>query len=381
MRRFVSTSALFLASACSSSDPPSTPVDSGSDVAFTDATSEAATDAPSVVPAGARKLALEVNPPSSADYTKSLDEAVALGVKVYPITLIWGALLEKTPGTIDDSWFKLVHDVTAPRGMSVAVSIPIVDTVSILAPSDLAPKLEDGTTALDDAAVIARYEKVLDSMYASFGASPKVEWLVISNEVNVYLSGEPEVRWDALRKFFESIRTYVKGKHPETTVTMSVTFGGLTDAAQRPKVDALTAAADAVMTTYYLGDNGFGGMVGTAVDDDLQAMLAYAGKRPLIIKEWGYATGTKGHSPSAQADFVDATFAAWDAHADRIPLLTYSRMWDGDRKDCESQAASYGSPGNEEFIQFLCTLGLRTFDGADKPGMARFAAAAKARGF
>jgi hypothetical protein len=44
-----------------------------------------------------------------------------------------------------------------------------------------------------------------------------------------------------------------------------------------------------------------------------------------------------------------------------------SRLYDGARADFETLAAYYGLPDNEAFIQFLCTLGLRTLNDQPKP--------------
>ena len=38
-------------------------------------------------------------------------------------------------------------------------------------------------------------------------------------------------------------------------------------------------------------------------------------------------------------------------------------------------------PGYGEFVQFLCTLGFRSYDDTPKPAWARIASEAKARGF
>jgi hypothetical protein len=45
-----------------------------------------------VVPAGARVLAMEVNPPTSLDYGTQVDVAAAIGVSVVPVTLPWSTL-------------------------------------------------------------------------------------------------------------------------------------------------------------------------------------------------------------------------------------------------------------------------------------------------
>src|SRR5262245_11687114 len=47
-----------------------------------------------VLPAGARRLAIEVNPPDTSTYGTNLDLAKTVGVSTIPITLPWGYLLE-----------------------------------------------------------------------------------------------------------------------------------------------------------------------------------------------------------------------------------------------------------------------------------------------
>jgi hypothetical protein len=47
----------------------------------------------------------------------------------------------------------------------------------------------------------------------------------------------------------------------------------------------------------------------------------------------------------------------------------------------KKQAEFYGFCGNTDFIQFLCTLGLRRFDDTAKPGWERFVEEALVREF
>ena len=111
------------------------------------ATQEATNDGGciSVVSAGARKLAMEVDPPAALDYATEVDVAHGLGVTVVPITLPWSTLEPAAPdaGTseIDTSLFSDLAAVYATRPIALLISIPLVDTASILAPPDLAPGL------------------------------------------------------------------------------------------------------------------------------------------------------------------------------------------------------------------------------------------------
>ncbi|MFT3698700.1 MAG: hypothetical protein QM831_36475 [Kofleriaceae bacterium] len=147
-----------------------------------------------------------------------------------------------------------------------------------------------------------------------------------------------------------------------------------------PNSDAIAAlhANDVAFVTYYHAGN-FGNASTGGATADFAAITA-ATDRPVVFKEYGYATGNLvGGSTDGQVDFITDTFAAWDQHADRIPLLVYSRMFDGDMTACTQQAADYNDPGDQTFIQFLCTLGLRGYDDTAKPAWSVFTADAMAR--
>lgn len=338
-----------------------------------------------VVPAGQRRLALEINPPDAAAYGENLDRAKATGVAVVPITLPWSLVEPSAPdggaSSIVTPWFSGIGTSVGPRGLAVLLSMPLVDTANVDAPPDLAPGLANGTVAYDAPAVVARYEALVDAYFASVAPSIELGYLVVANEADVYLGSAPAAAWEALARFLVAIRDHVHATHPQTKVGINVTFGGVVDAVKRPKIAALTKDADVAFVSYYFGANGFGAAVGTDLAKDFDAMVDYAGAKPLVLKELGYPTATAGHGNEGQVDFVASAFGAWDRLAAKIPLLVMSRMYDDERAACEADAQKYGAPGNEEFIRFLCTLGLHDFAGAPKPGWKAFESAAKIRGF
>jgi hypothetical protein len=327
---------------------------------------------------------MEVNPPSGLDYATEVSVASSLGVTLVPVTLPWSTLENAAPvggqSQIDTSLFADLATVYSTGSVSLLISIPLVDTASIEAPPDLQPGLEAGTLALDAPGVVSRYETLLDSLFANLGAV-NVRYLIVANEENTYLSGKPDAMWTALASFFGTIKSYVAGKHPGVVVGMSVAFEGLLDTTAEAQISTLLASSDDVFVTYYLGDNGFGSVSSTTVPADMDTMVTFAGTRPLILKECGYATGTTGHTDTGQVAFMTDLFQAWDAHASNVPMVTISRMFDDDEADCASEAQAYGAAGNQDFIAFLCTLGVRSYADVPKPAWARLADAAARRGF
>jgi hypothetical protein len=365
-----------------SSDVVSPPIDSGC------AASQESTDdggCVSIVTAGSRKLGMEVNPPTTLTYTTEVDVAKNIGVSVVPITLPWSSIETSAPdaGTsqIDTSVFADLAAVYGTRPISLLISIPLVDTASVLAPPDLAPNLTNGTLAFDDATVVSRYEKLLDAMFTTLGSNVTVSYVLVANEENLYLSSKPDSQWTALGDFYSQIKAYLASKQPTVTVGMNLSFGGLLDANQKTHLTTLFASSPDVFVSYYLGDNGFGSAASTTVPADIDTMIAFAGTRPLVLKEFGYATGTTGHDDAGQVSLITDLFQAWDRHASQIPVAVISRMYDGNISDCTTEAQSYGQGSNADFIQFLCTLGVRQVDDTAKPAWARLVDAASRRGF
>jgi hypothetical protein len=331
-----------------------------------------------VVPAGSRILAMEIDQPDGADHAAELDVAMAIGVHGVTPTLPW-SVLEPSPNQIDTTWAQAINLVYRPRGVEVMLTIPTIDTVSVLAPSDLAPALTAGTLAFDDPSVIQRFQAVLAQLLADLDPSVKLPYLLVGNEVNIFLADKPDSTWLAYGKFIDAARTSIKSQRPETMVGVNIAFPGMPglDA----KITELVANQDACFFSYYENGNDFGGTKTQGVAADVGAMVASCDTRPVILKEFGYPTGVSQNSLAGQVAFVGDLFATWDAHAERIPFAVYSRMFDGKLSDCEAQAAAYGAAGNQEFIQFLCTLGLRSYDDQPKPAWSRLGDEAKVRGF
>ncbi len=120
------------------------------------------------------------------------------------------------------------------------------------------------------------------------------------------------------------------------------------------------------------------------VEDDLQALTdefdgikgadqSPGSSIPIYLQEVGYQTSPVcGSSNEKQAEFFYNFFQAWDKHADRIPQASILRLCDVSQSSAEQTATDYGKPGNQGFIEYIRTLGLRTFPGigADKPAAA-----------
>jgi hypothetical protein len=318
-----------------------------------------------------RELGIEVDQPPGFDQGAQIDIVKPFGVSAIQLTIPWGTL-EPDGNGFDQNTVSLLQfgmSYYKMHGVHVVLSVPIVDTVGTFVPSDLAG------AKLDSAAVVARAEAMIAKVLAQCG--PELEYLVLSNEVDLNLAdGTPT--WAELAALVTALAAKAHALRPDVKTGVSVTAGALLSSPPNADAVAVLADSDVAFVTYYHAGN-FGTSSKGSVEADLAAIVG-ATSRPVVFKEYGYATGPLiGGSDDDQVQFVIDTFAAWDRHADRIPFVMYSRMFDNDMPTCVQEAADYGDPGDQAFIQFLCTLGLRSFGDVAKPAWAAFTAAAQAR--
>ena len=346
----------------------------GTDAGFSDA-SDTSPDSPAgdAPPPPVRHLGIEVDQPAGFDHGAQIDRATAFGVDAIQLTFPWVTFEPDGTGFKDEvlGFFEAGMTLYRNRSLHVVLSVPIIDTVATLVPSDLAGK------RLDSPEVIARAEAAIAALLARSGS--ELAYLVLSNEVDIHLAqGAPT--WAELDALTGALAAKVHQLRPDVRTGISVTAGSLARVPANPDVLAALAGHDVAFVTYYQAGN-FGSASSAGIAADLATIVA-ATDRPIVLKELGYPTGPAlNGSETGQAAFITAAFAAWDANAARVPLVMFSRMFDGLRSDCEAQAASYGLPGNEAFIEFLCTLGLRTYSDGEKPGWSSFMAAAQLRSF
>ncbi|HEX4453735.1 MAG TPA: hypothetical protein VH143_22850 [Kofleriaceae bacterium] len=339
------------------------------------ATSDAARAIDAMVDAAVvdRQLGLEIEAPGSATQGEAINLAKPFGVDAIPLTIPWSTIEPGGSGfdmsivTLLDSGMTFYRS----QGLHVILSIPAIDTVANLVPSDLAGD------ALDSTAVTTRAQAMVAEVLAHCGS--ELEYLVLSNEVDINLAdGSPT--WAQLDALTAAELAKVKALRPDVQSGISVTSNALVSSPPNGAAIAALEANDIAFVTYYNAGN-FGTASTAGVAADMAAIVAVVSK-PIVFKEFGYATGSAvGGSDAGQVAFVTDAFTAWDANAARVPLVVYSRMYDGSAATCASEAKSYGEGSNAAFVQFLCTLGLRTYGDQAKPAWTTFTQAASARAF
>ncbi len=173
------------------------------------------------------------------------------------------------------------------------------------------------------------------------------------------------------QQFYEAALVYVHQTAPWIKVGVTATFSGTLLA--HDQVADLNAISDVYIMTYYPLKGDFGVRSPDSPLSDFPQMVKWAGDKPLLLQEVGYpAAGSLGSSEAIQADFVRNVFKAWDTDARHIPFLSYFALGDFSDDLCKTLASYYGLPDQQNFYDYLCTLGLLKVDGTPRQAWQAF---------
>ena len=358
-----------------------------------DATLDAGADAPApadagadVTPRGARTLALDINPAEDGNYLTALAIALDAGVQATNVSVNWNAIETIADAGADggdggdasvtyfNPNFHIANLVFPQSHTKVALAIRPVDTGGPMLPDDLKGR------PLDDPGVIARFNAAQDYI---FGEIPdlSLSGYLLGNEIDDAF-GTDAAKWGAYKTFFDAAAAYAKTLRPGVRIGTVVTWKGATTHPELVK--PLLASADFVGITYYPLNGDYSVRPVAGVRADFDALVALYGDKPIFVREAGCPSGAPlGSSPEQQAEFVRQIYLAWDAYADKIPVLTFFTMNEYSAQSVSALVQYYGV-SDPNFATFLGTVGLRTYSpgsGTNKPGWDAVVAGARARGW
>ena len=121
----------------------------------------------------------------------------------------------------------------------------------------------------------------------------------------------------------------------------------------------------------------------SAVAGDYESLVRRYAGRTIYIEQTGYPTSPFLKSSEAtQREFVRETFRAWDTHASHIKYISFAWLTDLPQTSLDAYKEYYGTSDNT-LMEFLRTLGLRTYPGSgqDKEAFHAIQAEAHVRGW
>ncbi len=325
-----------------------------------------------VVQRGSRVLSLAISDRADGDFGLAYSEAVAAGVQATSLSLSWDDL-ETQPGVFSPTphFLQIGADFYGPAGTKLVLGINPIDTNNNRVPGYL-----DGL-AWDDPQVVDAFKALLDWALPIVGAVD-LHALSIGNEIDATLASTSE--WTAYTSFWEQVSSHARSIRPGLRVGSKVTIGGITG----PFADrafALNQLSDVVLTTYYPLNGDFTIKPPSSVQGVFDDVVNRYPGRTIMFAEIGSPSTTQcGSSQTLQAEFVREAFQAWDRHADHVELLEW--VWQHDiPPEAVATFEQYYGLSNPCFLDYLGTLGLKSFQGQAKPAWTALETEAARRGW
>ena len=321
-------------------------------------------------PSNHRALSIDVGADQSGDYTAAFEMALHAGMSEIGLTFYWNGI-ETAPGVYNNSNFATANAYYPAYGMPVRFMISPIQTNSKVVPADLA------SLPFNDPLVIQRFNAMLDWVATQIPAV-NVAAIILGNEYDVYL-GSDAIAWQQYTEFYAATSAHARMLWPATRIEAESTlYGAIGSNASRNL--ALNACSDALSVSYYPLNGNFTVKPPSIVATEIAQLCALY---PMTIdfEEAGYPSGSLCNSSlDLQAQFIQAMFATWDAHPNQIRMVDFTWMHDLSPTAVNLIALIYNihSP---RFKDYIGSLGLRTFDGQDKPAWTTIVTEAAARDF
>ena len=323
---------------------------------------------------GDRVLGIDVNMAEDNDYDKAFGLAKFLGSEVTSLSMNWKDI-ETAPEKYEDPGGNLaITNIYYPQKSKIALYIRSVDTASKMTPADLE------TVPFTAKEMAERYLKMIDWVFIQI---PNVELLFLSvgDEIDLMMGDNKELYRD-FGVFLKTIRGEIKKKHSNLHVGFTATLHGLTEKVP-DELKTLNQYSDMVFVSYYPVDESSGLKEPSVIASDYEALVKKYPNRTIYIEQTGYPTSPFLKSSEAkQREFIRETFRAWDTHASQIKYVSFAWLTDLPQTSLDAYKEYYGT-NDKNLLEFLRTLGLRTYHGSgqDKEAFRAVQAEAKARGW
>ncbi len=309
---------------------------------------------------------------SSYNYDSCFTTGAALGMQQTGIYQNWTAI-ETSPGTFNFTMLDIANLYYPLANMPLDLTLTPIHTNNLVVPSDLT------SASFSSTVMINRFNRLLDSVKNHI-PNITLSSLVIGSEHDVYI-GSNAALWGDYTTFYNAVSAHAKALWPGLKVATEITFGGLVN--YNAYVQVLNANSDYIGVSYYPLTAGFTVKPVSTVPVDFATLVGLYPSKPICFYQYGYPSGPLCISSDAlQAQFITQTFLSWDTYAANIRMIDFTWLHDLDPAQVSVIAGYYGG-SSPAFLEFLRTLGLRSWNGSgsDKLALNELRCQAKQRGY
>ncbi|QCW99357.1 hypothetical protein FGM00_04240 [Aggregatimonas sangjinii] len=308
-------------------------------------------------PKGKRVVGLDILDLSqTGSFNDNIDLAKQMGIDFIALHINWTAI-ETSPNVFidpDDALASLAK-IAIDNNLKFSLTIRPIDLTGKTVPKDLENK------RFNVPEMSNRFDKLMDFVFTKVDPSV-LQNLQIGNEIDGYdTASEAPDFWQDYGIFLGAIAHHIHLKYPSLQIGFTGTIPGLLE---NPAVfNDLLQNVDILGATYYPLNSDFNVKHPTVVFEDLNALVAAFPSKPIYLQEVGYQSSpTNNSSESKQAEFYCNFFAAWDSQRDAIFSANLVRLHDYSITAAQEGARPYDI-SDIVFIEYLRTLGIRTYDG------------------
>jgi len=307
-----------------------------------------------------------------ANYDSSYTKGYDLGMREVGLFLNW-TILEPTPNNFDFTFLDIANIYYPASNMAVDININPINTNRLEIPSDLV------NLAFDDVQMIERYKVLLDSVKLHI-PNINISSFIIGSEIGAYL-GNDAIKWTQYTNFYNAVGSYAKTLWPGLNIAVELQFSDIMN--YNTFAQQINTYSDYIGVSYYPLWPDFTVKPPWTVAFDMDTLVDMYPTKPICFYQFGYPSSPScNSSDSLQADFIKQAFTYWDVFAANIRLIDFTWMTDLDTAAINYYATYYGL-ADTSFLDFLRTIGLRTWDGngADKSALNELRCQAKQRGY
>jgi len=311
-----------------------------------------------VVLRSGREIGFDIlNTTQSGSFENNFIKAQELDINFIQILQAWNQY-ETSAGVYNGSAvsnLSALSNYALAKGVKLSIVITPIDI-----PGRFTPAYLNGVK-FDNALMISAFNNFIDHLFTQTVNPSIVNSFSVGNEIDHYNwagNGDSPTEY---QNFLAAIKAIVNSYGIDLHFTG--TLKGMQS--QGSTYTSMSNVVDKVSVTYYPQSSSFIVNDPNVPEADLDSLVNFFPTgTDFFFQEVGYQTGSaNGSSELKQAQFFCNFFKAWDDHKDVISAASILRFNDVSRASAESTAVSYGLPGNEAFIQYIQTLGIRTWEG------------------
>ena len=307
------------------------------------------------LPMEKRLLGLAISDNKQVTYDQAYDSAEKMGSNFTEFSIHWDDI-EKSKDQYSLQWFEIINIYYKDKPVHIGLSIGAIDMVSDRRPEYLKDM------PFDAPEVAQKYNKMIESVLSKM-PDVKILYVSVGNEICSHFKTNKQ--FEQYSVFEKQTTSFIKTIRPDILTGSKNMYHSLT----RDNIKTLKELnknKEYIFVNYYPLKSDFSFKKPSVIHDDIERLMKLYPDTKLYFTEIGYASGKNIASEELQSLFFQEMFIAWDNNKDIIPLMNIDWLLDLEKNKLDYFHTLFGKV-NDNFYEYLATLGIANTDGSKKP--------------